>query len=153
MTDHVRKTTRDALVAALTGLPTTADRVFAGRTRSLAKGHAPTLLVYVRSETAARAVKGFPPTLERGAIVDIEGRVSMASVPDDTLDQIAVEIEGAMWGLVDPRGSFLNGLLLDLKLVSTEMIAESDGERHLGGVRLEYLATYRTAEGAPTAAV
>ena len=153
MVDHVRKQIRDAVVLALTGLPTTSDRVFVGRTRPLSKAHEPTLLVYMRSETSSRAVKGVPPKLDRVVILDVEGRVSMPSVPDDMLDQIAGEVEGAMWGLFDGRGAFLNGLAMDIKPVSTELVAEADGERHIGGVRVEYLVTYRTAEGVPAAAV
>ncbi|MDA9499280.1 hypothetical protein [Bradyrhizobium sp. CCBAU 11357] len=153
MADHVRKQIRDAVVQALTGLPTTAGRVYVGRTRPLSPAHEPTLLVYMRSETSARGAGGRPPKLDRVGILDIEGRVSLPDVPDDTLDQIAAEVEAAMWGLVDQLGTFLNGLARDIKLVSTEMIAEAAGERHIGGVRLEYLVTYRTSEGAPAAAV
>ncbi|MCA1381298.1 hypothetical protein [Bradyrhizobium sp. BRP23] len=153
MADHVRKQIRDAVVARLTGLPSTGNRVYVGRTRPLGAAHKPTLLIYTRSETASRTVKGVPPKLDRVMILDVEGRVSLADVPDDTLDQIAGEIEAAMWDLFDGRGTFINGLAMDIKPVSTELIAEAAGERHIGGVRVEYLVTYRTAEGAPTAAV
>jgi hypothetical protein len=50
---HVRAQIADAVIAALTGLPITGANVFKGRTRPLAKGHPPSLLVYVRSERAA----------------------------------------------------------------------------------------------------
>lgn len=153
MADHLRKQLRDAAVEALTGLPTTADRVKVGRTRPLPKDHAATLLVYTRSETSSRSANGRPPKLDRTVILDVEGRVSMADVPDDTLDQIAVEVEAALWGTVDPVGTFLNGLVMNLRLVSTEIITQADGDKHIGGIRLEYQAIYRTAEGTPTAAV
>jgi hypothetical protein len=153
MADHLRKQIRDAVVARLTGLPTTADRVYVGRTRPLKQAHDPTLLVYTRSETSTRGATGRPPKLDRVVILDVEGRVSMPGPPDDVLDQIAGEIEAAMWDLVDANGTFLNGLAQNIKPVSTELVAESDGERHIGGVRVEYLVTYRTTEGAPTAAV
>lgn len=152
MADHVRKQIRDAVVVKLTGLPTTAGRVFVGRTRPLAQAHAPTLLVYMRSETKRRAVAGRPPLLERVAILDIEGRVSEAVPPDDLLDQISAEVESAMFETLDLRGGFLGGLALNIVPVSTELIAEAQGDRHIGGVRVEYQVTYRTAEGAATAA-
>jgi len=149
MADHVRKQIRDAVVNALTGLPTTQGRVFVGRTRPLAAAHEPTLLVYMRAETKRRAVAGRPPLLERVAILDVEGRVSMASAPDDMLDQIAMEIESAIAGAADARGTFFGGLALNISPVSDELIAEAQGERQIGGVRVEYQVTYRTAEGAP----
>lgn len=152
MADHVRKQIRDAVVAGLTGLPTTAGRVYVGRTRPLKVAHEPTLLIYMRSETAARGAMGRPPKLDRVVILDVEGRVAMAGVPDDMLDQIAGEIETAMWGLADAGGTFLNGLATNIKPVSTELIAQAEGDNHIGGVRVEYMVTYRTTEGAPTAA-
>lgn len=153
MADHVRRQIRDAVVQALTGLPTTAARVYVGRARPLAPAHEPTLLVYTRSETAVRGAGGRQPKLDRVVILDVEGRVSLPDAPDDVLDQIAVEVEAAMWGLADQLGTFLNGLARDIKLVSTEVIAEAAGERHIGGVRLEYAVAYRTSEGAPGSAV
>ncbi len=153
MIDHVRKQIRDAVVAALMGLPTTADRVYVGRTRSLKAAHEPTLLVYTRSETSKRAVKGVPPKLDRVVLLDIEGRVSTADVPDDLLDQISGEVEAVMWDLFDGVGAFLGGLAMDLQLVSTEVIAQAEGDRQIGGVRLEYSCLYRTAEGTPVLAV
>lgn len=151
MPDHVRKQIRDAVVAGLTGLPSTADRVYAGRTRPLQSGHDPTLLVYTRAETSQRAVLGRPPKIERRCTLHVEGRVSTATPPDDLLDQVAAEIEAGIAALINyGTAVFLGGLAQNVQLTATEMVAESEGERHIGGVRVEYLVTYRTVEGAPT---
>ncbi|MEY9110397.1 hypothetical protein ABH999_006593 [Bradyrhizobium yuanmingense] len=152
MPDHVRKQIRDAVVTGLTGLPSTADRVYAGRTRPLQVGHDPTLLVYTRAETSQRAVLGRPPKIERRCTLHVEGRVSTAAPPDDLLDQIAAEIEAGIAAMINYGTSvFLGGLAQNVQLTATEMVAEADGERQIGGVRVEYLVTYRTVEGAPTA--
>lgn len=152
MSDHVRKQIRDAVVIGLTGLPATADRVYAGRTRRLQAAHEPTLLVYTRAETAQRAVLGRPPKIERRCTLHVEGRVSTAAPPDDLLDQIAAEIEAGIAAMINyGTAVFFGGLAQNVQLTATEIVAESEGERHIGGVRVEYLVTYRTVEGAPTA--
>lgn len=152
MPDHARKQIRDAVAAGLTGLPTTADRVYVGRTRPLSASHEPTLLIYMRSETAERTVQGAPGKVTRRCTLHIEGRVSMAGVPDDLLDQIAAEIEAGMTALIDfGTARVFGGLASNAQMTATEIVAEADGERHIGGVRVEYLVTYRTVEGAPTA--
>lgn len=149
---HARQQIRDHVAAGLAGLPTTGDRVLVGRTRPLPAGHAPTLLIYMRSETAERAVRGAPPKLERACTLYIDGRVSMAGVPDDVLDDIAAEVEAGVAAMIEhPSALFFGGLAQNVQLRSTELIAEADGDKHIGGVRLEYLVTYRTVEGAATA--
>jgi hypothetical protein len=153
MPDHVRQQIRDAVVTGLTGLTTTGSRVYPGRTRPLAKGHDATLLVYTRSETGERTVQGAPGKITRRCLLDIEGRVSTAGVPDDMLDTIASEIETAMAALINfGTARVLGGLAMNLEYLGTDIIAEADGERHDGGVRVQYRVTYRTVEGAPTVA-
>jgi hypothetical protein len=152
MVDHMRKRIRAYLETQLTGLPTTGPRVFVGRTRPLGAEHAPTLLIYMRTETSARAVMGRPPKQERVATLFLEGRVVTADVPDDVLDSIAVEVEERMGQIIsyEPPVSVLGGLAQNCELVGTEIIAESDSKNHVGGIRLEYRVTYRVTEGAPT---
>lgn len=152
MPDHVRKQIRDYVAAGLDGLATTADRVYVGRTRPLAAEHPPALLVYTRTETSERTVQGAPGKVTRRCTLHIEGRVSAAEPPDDLLDTIAAEIEAAMTAMIDfGTARVFGGLASNAAMTGTEMIAEADGSRHIGGVRVEYLVTYRTVEGAPTA--
>lgn len=145
MADHLRTQVRNAVSTIVTGLPTTADRVYVGRTRPLPTNHDASLLIYTPSETSRRGVAGRPPILERSVMLVIEGRVSMAGLPDDTLDQIAAEVEAAMAS--DPS---LGGLAYNMQFQATEVDTKTEGDRHLGGIRLAYLVTYRTAEGLPT---
>lgn len=151
---HIRQQIREAVAAGLAALPTTSDRVFIGRTRPLKKGHAPSLLIYTRTETSSRAVRGVPPTLERVCTLHLEGRVETAEPPDDLLDQIAVEIEAGMAALVNhATGKFVNGLAFNIQMQSTETLVEAQGESHIGGIRIEYLVKYHAAEGAPSVAL
>lgn len=145
---HVRTQIRDAAIAALTGLPTTQHRVYAGRTRPLPAHHEPALLVYTREEVSERDAAGRPPILAREVTLVVEGRVHVAVAPDDMLDQIASEVESAL--AADPR---LAGKALDTMLRRTAIEALADGERHVGSVRMEFVVQYRTTQTAPGVAV
>lgn len=145
---HVRKQIRDAVIAALTGLATTGSRVESGRTFPLGQDHAPTLLVYAISERSSVHSQGDPATLIRDLTLAIEGRVMMASVPDDTLEVIAAEVEVAM--MADPS---LGGLSQEVTLLATAINTQAPGQSHAGEVRLDYRVVYRTRENAPQTAV
>lgn len=151
MARHVRQQIRDYVAAGLGALETTGDRIFIGRTRPLAAEHEPTLLIYTRSETSERTVRGAPPKIERKCTLHLEGRTSTAADPDDLLDLIAGEIEAGMAAMIDyGTAVFFGGLVQNVQYMTTEIIAEGGGKNVIGGVRLEYLITYRTVEGAPT---
>ena len=151
MPGHVRKQIRDYVANGLGNLATTADRVYVGRTRPLTKGHGPALLIYMRSETAERTVQGTPGKVTNACTLHIEGRVSTTEPPDDLLDQIDAEIQAGMAAMIDfGSAKVFGGLASNAYRTGTEIIAEADGERHIGGIRVEYLVTYRTVEGAAT---
>jgi len=143
---HVRAQIIAAIIHAIDGLSTTAHRVYQGRTRSLPKDHAPTLLVYARSEQSDNDAMG--GALMRILRIRVEGRVIMAAVPDGTLDQIALEIEPAM--VADPS---LGGLALEVTLISTTIEAQAPGDAHAGEIALDYRVRYRTQESAPATAI
>lgn len=142
---HLRKQIRDRIAVILTGLPTIGSEVFVGRARPLAKDHDPTLLIYTTSETSERDAY---PTEARRLIVHVEARVSTVAAPDDNLDAIAVEVEAAM-----AADRLLAGLALDLQYQQMEQVVEASGDRYLGGLRLQYVVSYRVREGVPIEAV
>lgn len=152
---HVRAQIRDAVKVLLTGLATTGTRVHVGRTRQLGEAFEPTLLIYTRnvperSETHSLAAAA---TQHREFTLSIEGRVSAANPPDETLDEIASEIETALTPAGALPASLAALLLIEVTLAETASEVIAPGERHLGSIRLDYRIVYRTAEGAPDTAV
>lgn len=140
---HVRAQIRAAFVAQLTGLPTTAARVYAGRTRPLAADHSPSLLVYARDERVSpSATLG---ALDRVLEIVVEGRVVAADAPDETLDTIAAEVETAL-GVLPTLG----GRVLAVDLAASRVAVQADGKNHIGSVTLEFAVLHRSREGAPT---
>jgi hypothetical protein len=145
---HARAQIRNAAVALLTGLATTGNRVYHGRTRPLKADHAPTLLVYATDEASAAGSTGHPVLVQRILTLMIEGRVIGNFVPDDMLDAIAAEVETAIGA--DPS---IGGLALDTQLAATRIAAQPAGERQAGEIRLEFRVTYFTRENAPATAL
>ncbi|KRR16867.1 hypothetical protein [Bradyrhizobium retamae] len=133
---HARTEIRNAVVARLTGLPTTASRVYHGRTRPLEANHQPTLLIYTVNEQSGRPIEGNPASLGRTLLLVVEGRVSHASVPDDLLDVIASEVEAKLRNAEDALDVF------DIMLQSTTIEVRADGNRHLGEINLVYVIRY-----------
>lgn len=152
---HLRQQIRDATKAGLLGTVMFADRVFIGRTRPIGKDSDPVILIYTRSETSKREINGWPPIQERRCSLFIELRVTTAGEPDDYLSDGQTEVEAKMHALVTMGSPILimGGLLRKLEYLGCEEVVESPGVNHIGGLRLEYLATYRVSEGAPTAPV
>ena len=147
---HVRTQLRHAAVALLRGLPTTGDRVYRGRRRTLGHDHAPSLLIYTDDEDVMLASQGSPPTQDRSVMLMIECRANGAESDDleDLLDVMAAEVEPAI--LDNP--SFA-GLASHTVLVKSRTRIEAKGDLLNGGVRLEFRVTYSTEEGRPTVAV
>lgn len=145
---HQRENIRDALVSAVTNLTTTGSRVYRSRVYPLAADKLPGLVVYCRSETSEREVLiGLPTRLVRVAQFVVEGYARATADVDETLDDIAAEVEAAI------GGSQFTAAARDCTLTSTEIDFSDGGEQPLGIIRLTFAVTYRTSETNPTASV
>lgn len=144
---HHREAIRDAIVTACTSLTTTGARVYRSRVYPLAADKLPGLVVYCRSETSEpELVVGIPRKLVRIAQFVVEGYARATADVDETLDDIAAEVETAI------GGSQLSSNVRDCTLTSTDIELADGGDQPLGIVRLTFAVTYRTAENNPTAA-
>jgi hypothetical protein len=141
---HARARIRQAVAAALTGLDTTQDRVFAGRVRPLGKDSGPALFVYSLEEDASIGAGAAKGVLDRALTLVVEGRVSSggAADPEDMLDSIALEVETALAELLADE-------IVDLTLARTQMQIVAEGESIVGAVQLQYRALYRTPANHP----
>jgi hypothetical protein len=143
---------RQAIVASLTGLPTTGANVFPGRDWPTDERAYPALLVYARGGRSAFDAMGADDAsvvLERDEQVVVEGIVRAKGGEgtisiDDLLDAIASEVEPVMMtdtgiaALVDRR-----------ELVETAIDVQAGGDARLGSVRLTYRVVYATLAGTP----
>ncbi|MFZ9079456.1 MAG: hypothetical protein ACO23H_13045 [Alphaproteobacteria bacterium] len=138
---HVRKQIRDAVITAVTGLTTTGSNVFRSRIYPLEQSKLPGLCVFTRSENVEFDTLTISRSVSRVLDVIIEGYVSATSNYDDTLDQIAVEVEEALAADVT-----LGGLAKDTQVTAFEADFSGDGEQPVAVGRFTVTVQYRTAE-------
>lgn len=145
MADHIRQQIREAVVAAVTGLTTTAGRVHDSRVYKLET--LPALAVYALSEPVEYDTQERPRGQTRELELVVEGFAKATASLEDTLDTIAKEVEAALTADVT-RG----GLAKDTLLASTEIALEGGADKPHGVVRLTWLIEYRTRENDATVA-
>ena len=139
---HVRKSIRDNIVTAVTGLTTTAARVYRSRIYPLETAtNLPGLCVYtLREACEADTVGGSAHGLAREVDIVIEAYVRGTANYDNTLDTICVEVEEAVAADLTRGGN-----AKDTLLESTEFELSGEGDQPVAMARLTYRCLYRTA--------
>ena len=140
---HARETIRDAVVTAVTGLTITGAKVYPSRVFPLADENLPGLLVYTSNEDIDEEEGKLAKLQFRNQTVIIEGYDKLSAGLDDQLDDIAEDVEAAMFG-----AGFST-----IDLLSTETDIEDGLEQPVGKITLTFLVQYITAEGAPGTAL
>ena len=141
---HERQSLREAIVLQLMGpsnnRTAAGARIFETRQAPIKTAQLPAISVYVDSESVSEdSDKSAPRELKRVAIIAVEGWVWASDSVDDSLDDLALEIETAM----DIDLNF-GETAFDSVLQSSDFGIKLDGERPMGAVRLEYKVTYHT---------
>lgn len=145
MADHMRKVIRDAVVAALTGLTSTGSNVHATRTQPLEAGHLPALCVYTLDENSELHNMGPGRSLLRDLSLVVEAVAQANGEIDDTLDQIALEVEAAM-----NADTTFGGKTYDCFLASTRIAVRGAGEKDTGSAVMTFMLRYRTLAANPS---
>jgi hypothetical protein len=146
MPDHIRKQVRNAVKSDLTGLAITGANVFAGRLSPIGEGEMPCLNLFVLDESSDWDAAG---TIARVGDLVVEGRAQGEDDLLDTLDDIASEVETAIYA----ETPALSGLLQNIGTPRTQ-IEIVDGQqgarRRTGVIRILFPATYRSVSTDPT---
>lgn len=140
---HVRQQIREAIVAALTGLPTTGARVTTGD--PYAVGTTPALVIVAAEERVDTDSIGSVKQT-RQAEITVIGYADGQSVEDD-LDTISAEVEGRL------DGSQLGGLAKEVFFTGMTKIIAADGTKRSGEIRMMFSVFYRVQRGAPGTAL
>lgn len=149
MPDHARKQVRAAAVSDLTGLPITGGKVFNARVKPIREEDMPCLNVFLLDETSDWDAQG---TLVRTGDLVIEGRMQGGDTLFDTLDQIAAEVETAIYA----ETPALEGLLYNIGTPRTQIElqdTQQGAERRTGIIRILFPVQYRTGQKDPTTIV
>jgi hypothetical protein len=148
MADHAREQIRDKVVTKVTSLTTTGTRVYPSRKYPLDDDLFPGLCVYTLNESIDEEEGKLAGIQFRSVDVVIEGYDALVAGLDDKLDDIAAEVETAIFA-----DRFFTGLLKALDLTTTEIDLNVEAAKPVGMIKLTFKAQYLTAEGAPTVAL
>jgi len=149
MANHLRRQIREALATAVTGLTTTSTRVFQSRVYPLQAADLPCLLVHTRSERSQPSTVHPNRVIERTLEVEVVAIAKATADLDDTLDGIAKEVETALAG---PPTGLVNVGAKDVRLISTAIELNGEGEKPTGSATLLYEVDYFNLENAPDTA-
>ena len=139
---HIRKTIREHIGTALTGLSTTGGSVYQSRVFPINASKLPALLVFTKDEEIIETSLKKPRSQHRQLQVIIEAHIKGTADIDDTIDTISEEVEEAMVSDVT-RG----GHAKDTRLQSTEIEFE-EATSKVGLCRFTYVIDYVTVENA-----
>lgn len=141
---HVRQSLRAAVVAAVTGLPTTGARVRTGRVYPLQEADLPGLEVNTVAEEAEPQSLSFSGVLARAVTVEVVGRARATAAIADVLDAIAEEVEGALAGAVT-----VSGVQVALDYAGADIQFSGEVDQPVGAVALRFTAQLFTLASAP----
>ena len=148
MANHVRQQIRERVGSVLTGLTTTASRVYESRVYPLQDSELPALLIYTKEENSEPLVMHTDRVMERVLAIAVECYAKANSNFDDTIDTICKEVEEAI-----AADRTLGGLAKDTYLESTEIEFNAEGEKPLGYVSMTFLTNYYVKEKNPDVAL
>jgi hypothetical protein len=144
MADHLRRQIRERIATVLTGLTTTAGRVYQTRLYPAADANLPGLTIYTLEEESEVQTLAEPRRLERRLQLMVEARAKATADLDDVLDGICKEVEIAL-GVAAALSSFAK----EWNLSRTEMTFSAEGEIPVGVAAMQWTVIYSTAENAP----
>lgn len=130
---HLRTQIRNEITALVTGLASTGSRVFTSR--MLPQDQLPCLLVQTNDEDVSGGAVG--ALQDRVLTLVIRGYAKASTALDDTLDQIALEVETALAGHATAS------------LDRVEIDFDDSLEKPVGVVTLNYRIPYFTRAGSP----
>lgn len=139
---HIRKLIRDNIETTLTGLETTGGRVYKTRVYPIAEDRLPGIAIYTRSESSEYSSITPPRAIVRELTVSVEIYVKAQTDYDDELDQIASEIEAALYTDIT-RGGYAK----DTMVASLDADFSGDGDQPVARATMQIDVTYATLEG------
>lgn len=140
MADHLHKQIRGALVTKLTGLTTTGARVYANRLLPLPDALSPTLNITLDEEDAEVGIQNI---VDRRLGLVVEAYAKATAALDDTLDQVAKEVETALAG-----GITVGSRTLDVFYVGMSF-EDAQSDKPVGVRRMRFSIPYTAMSNAP----
>jgi hypothetical protein len=125
-------------------LSTTGSNIYPSRVYPIASNKLPGILIYSKSESTEYATMGLPRIQERMVSFTLEVYVKGVSGYDDSLDQICLEIEQAIYADIT-----LNGYSANTMVTSFEADFNGDGDQPVAVATMTVDVLYRVRENNP----
>jgi hypothetical protein len=139
---HARQQIREQLATTLTGLTTTASRVY--DTRVYSYDQLPCLTVYADRDTVdeeqSQGIKHW-----HNLVLTVEARAKAKASVEDTIDTICAEIEAAIYA-----DTTLNSKVVDVFVADTQIEYSAEQDQPIALATLTLNAVYRVAPSVPT---
>jgi len=146
MADHLRKQIRAAAVTALTGLTTSEGRVYDSKYYPMQDTDLPGLRVYTNDQAIEQETIVANPLEASILQLEVECCAKANTSADDTLDQMAKEVQIALAGVQTMAGA------KHVHIRSMEAERAGEGEKALGVLRLTFEVLFKSAQNAPDVA-
>lgn len=147
MANHIHRQIREAAATALTGLTTTASRVYVNRLYPIPESGLPALRISLDNESVEALSIHQPLMLAREAILSVECCAAAGDTVDDSCDQISKEVEIALSAGITVSGKTLNPLL------TASAYTDEPGGLDAAVKRLDFRITFETLNTAPDALI
>ena len=147
MADHLRDQILDALKTAITGLTTTASRVYADRTDALAASELPGLTIVQASESCDTETFTYPRLVKANFDVQVsafDARTAAQADARKRANTIAKEVQAAI-----AAARSLGGLCKFINLVQTDFDLDTEGDQPAAVARMRYAVNHCFYENAP----
>lgn len=143
MADHLHKQIRTALETKLTGLTTSATRVYANRVKVMTAANLPGLRISLAGEEADPITVHQPMQLERRLVAEVECCAKGTDTLDDTLDLMSKEVEVALAAGITVAGQTMFPVYrgMELELEQAELV--------IGTKRLRYAIDFAALNTTP----
>ncbi len=132
---HARQQIREAVATLVTGLTTTGSNVYQSRVYPVQDSNLPCLMVSTLQDEVMEHYDGTKQVRE--LVVTISGHVKASTDMDDTLDDIAEQVESALYGDQE-----LSGLAKFGGLMSANIELSGEAESPVGVVEMEFKYIY-----------
>lgn len=133
---HKRTQIRNAIVNILDGSTSVGAKVFLNRPHPYNETDLPAIFIYTSEESAIDANLS-QKTYKRTLNLAIEARVSSSTSVDESLDDIAEEIENLI-----KADLTINGLCTNISMTGTEFDQTAEGRKVIGALRLNFEIKY-----------
>ena len=143
MADHLHRQIRDKIETALTGLTTSATRVYANRLQPMIDANLPGLRIYADDEAVEAQTIHTPYLMERALRLTVECCAKAASNLDDTLDLMSKEVEIAL-----AAGITMSSRLY-VPVYAGMNYDDEQADKPVGVKRLNFVITYACMSNAP----